>query len=255
MRLLRSLIRDKANPKMLDKRPVNGSMLCMLAQTYVNAVNAGDVPSIRDAWSSVCEAECSRIAQKCILQYENEANELRTRGMPVGCSQLARWHAERKASTMSLFAQCTHTFEAASKDAYSRNIKDRLASVYERLCVDNERTASTTCTELLQKLYADVDTKVSRGEYKEWSKYEKDRLDVRSAYLKQAPDLTSNKRILAEFMETHVSQAASRMTQILTLEVHKVGAEQTAERQREALAAKRDMHALDMQILELKSRV
>ncbi|KAJ1493588.1 guanylate-binding protein [Baffinella frigidus] len=60
MKALRARVFSSANPKLIHGAQLSGPMLFSLAESYVGAVNDGQVPSIKDAWSSVCETECRK---------------------------------------------------------------------------------------------------------------------------------------------------------------------------------------------------
>lgn len=51
--LLRSKILKKVKTKMISGKAVNGSMLIELAESYINALNEGRVPTIQTAWQYV----------------------------------------------------------------------------------------------------------------------------------------------------------------------------------------------------------
>jgi len=50
---LRQKVFKKARPKTLRGQIVSGSMLLELANSYVEALNTGSVPTIESAWDSV----------------------------------------------------------------------------------------------------------------------------------------------------------------------------------------------------------
>lgn len=55
---LRSKIFKKVKPKTLNSRLITGEMLLELCYSYADAINGGDVPSIQNAWTYVCQNEC-----------------------------------------------------------------------------------------------------------------------------------------------------------------------------------------------------
>lgn len=55
---LRRKVINRIKPKTINGRKLNGLMLFNLAQSYVDAINRGAVPSIESSWSYICKNEC-----------------------------------------------------------------------------------------------------------------------------------------------------------------------------------------------------
>lgn len=54
---LRSKIFKRVKPKSLNGKFITGEMLLELCHSYTKAINKGSVPSIKNAWSYVCQNE------------------------------------------------------------------------------------------------------------------------------------------------------------------------------------------------------
>ena len=50
----------RIKPKQMFGRKLNGDMLYNLAQSYVEAINHGAVPSIENSWQYICKDECHK---------------------------------------------------------------------------------------------------------------------------------------------------------------------------------------------------
>jgi hypothetical protein len=50
----------KVKPKMLHGKPISGTMLIELAESYIGAMNSGKVPTIDTAWQNVQKSELER---------------------------------------------------------------------------------------------------------------------------------------------------------------------------------------------------
>ena len=50
----------KVKVKQINGRGVNGNMLVELANSYIGALNDGEVPVIENAWTNVCQFEQQR---------------------------------------------------------------------------------------------------------------------------------------------------------------------------------------------------
>ena len=68
---LRARALKKVRPKSVKGRPINGPMLVQLAQSYIEALNKGQVPTIDLAWDNVQVAEL----QRAFSEAMNEFNE------------------------------------------------------------------------------------------------------------------------------------------------------------------------------------
>lgn len=55
---LRRKVINRIKPKAINGRKLNGLMLYNLAQSYVDAINKGAVPSIESSWTYICKNEC-----------------------------------------------------------------------------------------------------------------------------------------------------------------------------------------------------
>jgi len=55
---LKQNIFGNLQPKMMNNKPLNGSMFAGLLTAYVDAINHGSVPTISSAWDGVTSSEC-----------------------------------------------------------------------------------------------------------------------------------------------------------------------------------------------------
>ncbi len=54
---------------MISGKAVNGSMLIELAESYINALNEGRVPTIQTAWQYVQKSELERAFELALKQF------------------------------------------------------------------------------------------------------------------------------------------------------------------------------------------
>ncbi|KAJ0412475.1 hypothetical protein ATCC90586_005495 [Pythium insidiosum] len=69
---LRRRLFDKAKPKMLYGKVLNGAMLMNLVNSYIEALNSGKAPVISSAWSRVVQAQCEDALHDAITLYKTE---------------------------------------------------------------------------------------------------------------------------------------------------------------------------------------
>ena len=159
------LLKDKmysgAKPKMMHGRPVSGTMLATLAESYATALNSGGVPTISTAWDRVIATQASASAQRALEVYRQHmasivglgADQLRplctaSRGplprchLPLDIHELDTAHAAAKVGALTAFAQggwtesinATTTLCALITDERSMIASLNLRSSYE-FCV------------------------------------------------------------------------------------------------------------------------
>ncbi|TYZ60511.1 hypothetical protein PybrP1_009289 [[Pythium] brassicae (nom. inval.)] len=69
---LRKRLFDRAKPKMLFGKALNGAMYTNLVKSYVEALNSGKAPVISSAWSRVVQAQCDDALADAIALYKAE---------------------------------------------------------------------------------------------------------------------------------------------------------------------------------------
>lgn len=57
MNKLKVKVMSKAKVKQINGHALNGPMLIELANSYIKALNNGEVPVIENAWTNVCHFE------------------------------------------------------------------------------------------------------------------------------------------------------------------------------------------------------
>ena len=67
---MRGKVFKKARAKTLKGQFISGTMLVELANSYVQALNGGQVPTIESAWDSVQASELERGLKESITLYE-----------------------------------------------------------------------------------------------------------------------------------------------------------------------------------------
>ncbi|EQC38513.1 hypothetical protein SDRG_04220 [Saprolegnia diclina VS20] len=65
---------EKASPKSLFGKALNGAMFTNLAKSYIEALNSGKAPVISSAWSRVVQAQCEDAVDDAVEQYKKQMN-------------------------------------------------------------------------------------------------------------------------------------------------------------------------------------
>ena len=75
LNLIRQKILTKCPPKQINGVNLTIRMFCNLTQSYVQAINDGQIPNIQDAWAFILENECIEGYNQCIEVYNNRLRE------------------------------------------------------------------------------------------------------------------------------------------------------------------------------------
>ena len=80
---LRKNIVSQTMPPKNDGAPINGRMLASLAKMYVEAINGGAVPAIKDSWSQLSEGECLAAAEEARTAFKSLTDAADTASLSV----------------------------------------------------------------------------------------------------------------------------------------------------------------------------
>ena len=225
MKALRARVFSSANPKLVHGAQLSGPMLFSLAEEYVGAVNAGQVPSIKDAWSSVCDTECRKQVEARVKAFKAAADLLFETQCPMDGAALADWlQAAEEASHAALAAATASLGDAGL--AGGKELGAALSGLRAWLGRENDRLAAETASALLSALLLPLETRLDAGEYTTpvsahlWGQFERDRTEARAAFLEQAPKVAGSKAALQDRMEELLSRAASRAIRQVLVRVH-----------------------------------
>ncbi|DBA05133.1 TPA: hypothetical protein N0F65_004983 [Lagenidium giganteum] len=72
---MRRRLFERAKPKMLFGKMLNGAMYINLVRSYVEALNSGKAPVISSAWSRVVQAQCEDALHDAIELYKKEITD------------------------------------------------------------------------------------------------------------------------------------------------------------------------------------
>ena len=100
---LRKRVIKRIKPKQMYGRKLNGDMLFNLAQSYVEAINNGAVPSIENSWSYICKDECLKAMQTALQQFESQFYEDYQNNVPMFEYELLEWYKLAKKQALEVF--------------------------------------------------------------------------------------------------------------------------------------------------------
>ncbi|KAG6965418.1 hypothetical protein JG688_00007204 [Phytophthora aleatoria] len=177
---------DSLQPKMLQGKPLNGSMFAGLLQAYVAAINSGGVPVITSAWEGVTASECRKAMSAAAEAFKKSLTAL---DLPLDDEDLleAIKDAEEQAVTQYRAAAIGDSAAKLEADLRKRMEDDKAA------CARNNAAQSKEmCDRLLQVLYAEqIQPKLASasedsGGFADMQQFSREWQDFRDAYLKKA---------------------------------------------------------------------
>ena len=145
---LRSRVMTSADPKTIKSGRVSGYMLVELAQSWVQAVNDGQVPNIEDTWTNVCQAECRKHVAALQTKYAAAQRELRD-SLPLSEAELHAWHREAVDDARKAFSKQTATLQEDMRAAALDSLEALLAGEWEALLAANETQSQEQARNLL----------------------------------------------------------------------------------------------------------
>ncbi|KAL4162890.1 hypothetical protein PRNP1_003422 [Phytophthora ramorum] len=174
-------------PKMLQGKPLNGSMFAGLLQAYVAAINSGGVPVITSAWEGVTASECRKAMAAAADAFKKSLSAL---DLPLDDEDLveAIKDAEEQAVAQYRAAAIGDSAPKLEADLRKRMDDDKAA------CARNNAAQSKEmCDRLLQVLYAEqIQPKLASardddsGGFADMQQFSREWQAFRDAYLKKA---------------------------------------------------------------------
>jgi hypothetical protein len=178
---------ESLKPKMLQGKPLNGSMFAGLLQAYVAAINSGGVPVITSAWEGVTASECRKAMAAAVDAFKKGLAAL---DLPMDDEDLveAIKHAEQQAMAQYRAAAIGDSAAKLEGDLRKRMNDDK--AVCARA---NAAQSKEMCDRLLQVLYAEqIQPKLASasdgdaGGFADMQQFSLEWQAFRDAYLKKA---------------------------------------------------------------------
>ncbi len=164
---LRKKLYGKVRPKEMYGKLVTGPMLVNLARSYVDAINAGGVPTISSAWDRVVEAQCSDAADAAFLAYQTgmraaqsardaPASAVRNGVRVLEHDALYSAHVAALAEAERVYeTETVQTVSEASVKAsrtYKANLREDTRRAWDRVAAANARASKDLCGDLIKRL-------------------------------------------------------------------------------------------------------
>ncbi|OWZ24754.1 Guanylate-binding protein [Phytophthora megakarya] len=198
---------ENLQPKMLQGKPLNGSMFAGLLQAYVAAINSGGVPVITSAWEGVTASECRKTMSSAADSFKKSLAAL---DLPLDDEDLieAIKDAENQAVAQYRAAAIGDSASKLEVDLRKRMEDDKAACARS-----NAAQSKEMCDRLLQVLYAEqIQPKLAAasdndsGGFADMQQFSREWQAFRDAYLKKARG-GAKLECLLTFSETKYAEA------------------------------------------------
>ncbi|KAE9025742.1 hypothetical protein PR003_g11613 [Phytophthora rubi] len=141
---------DSLQPKMLQGKPLNGSMFAGLLQAYVAAINSGGVPVITSAWEGVTASECRKAMSTAADTFKKSLAAL---DLPLDDEDLIEAIKEAEEQAVAQYRAAAIGDSASKLEADLRKRMDDDKALCAR---NNSAQSKEMCDRLLQVLYAEL---------------------------------------------------------------------------------------------------
>ncbi|XP_072406006.1 guanylate-binding protein 3-like [Chiloscyllium punctatum] len=186
---------------------INGRMLAILTQTYVETIDSGKVPCIEDAVTCMAKIENTAAFQNSLTHYQQQMRQ-RVR-MPMETTVLTEKHTQCRNEAIHLFLKSS--FNDQDQEYYKKLLIE-VEQHYFEVCNKNEAVSMETCTKLLETLSSEIKEKLQKGSYTctgGYEQYENDRKKMIEKFHVTPGKGNKAEEALNSFMKSKTSEADS----------------------------------------------
>ncbi|GCC21636.1 hypothetical protein chiPu_0020111 [Chiloscyllium punctatum] len=186
---------------------INGRMLAILTQTYVETIDSGKVPCIEDAVTCMAKIENTAAFQNSLTHYQQQMRQ-RVR-MPMETTVLTEKHTQCRNEAVHLFLKSS--FNDQDQEYYKKLLIE-VEQHYFEVCNKNEAVSMETCTKLLETLSSEIKEKLQKGSYTctgGYEQYENDRKKMIEKFHVTPGKGNKAEEALNSFMKSKTSEADS----------------------------------------------
>ncbi|OQR87765.1 guanylate-binding protein [Achlya hypogyna] len=180
---LKQSIFGNLQPKMLNNKPLNGSMFAGLLVAYVDAINNGSVPTISSAWDGVTATECKKAMKSATEAFRVSLSLLE---MPLDPDDLSKALKDAEVAAVAQYKRQAMGDAAAKYEAeLLEKIEEEKATVRKQ----NRAVSKDTCDRLLQTLFSElIQPRFSdeKNSYEDMQDFAREWVKFRERYLEQA---------------------------------------------------------------------
>ncbi|XP_036435543.1 guanylate-binding protein 1-like [Colossoma macropomum] len=142
-------------------RGVTGRMLATLAQTYVEAISSGQVPSLDNAVESLAQIHNSRAITEAVEFYHCEMTK-KVQFPTETQQELSDIHAGVEKEAISIFIK--GSFNDQNQE-YQNELVKRLSKEYEELVKQNMEESRKACRSIISRVFGSLEEAVKEDTY------------------------------------------------------------------------------------------
>ncbi|XP_005385157.1 PREDICTED: guanylate-binding protein 5 [Chinchilla lanigera] len=140
---------------------VNGPCLESLTQTYVDAINRGDLPCVGNSVLALVQTENSAAVQKALAHYDQQMGQKVQ--LPTDTLQeLLDLHRACEREAMEIFIKNSFKDE---DQTFQKELQTLLGAKQNDICERNKEASSERCSALLQDIFGPLEEEVRQGIY------------------------------------------------------------------------------------------
>ena len=202
---LRRKVINRIRPKMIHGRKLNGLMLFNLAQSYVEAINKGAVPSIESSWAYICKNECLKALQESYEAFERDFYENFQAHVPMAQDEIKDLYREAKQKGLAIFEKAA---VGEVRDEYLNQLRAKMRAKLEHLSNENEKSAETACMLFLQQSYEPIEMRLRDMGYESVEELSLEIKGFLTFFMSEGPKGPHRGEIAQEFCYKALSEGA-----------------------------------------------
>lgn len=198
MQLLRNKVFKRIRPKQLNGRSLTGLMFVELCQAYTESINAGSVPNIENAWSSLCKNENLRAIKQAVASYESQMDKGMYKDADrkecIEYRQLKQLNKQVTQSVTQTFKQSAfgELIEAAQAKI-EKEIEEKWQAIKARFARDYQKQLK----QQIQALVTPIESKIRMNQFKTPQDLMQDMNQLKQDFASAAPESGCKDRELA----------------------------------------------------------
>ncbi|KAM5256393.1 guanylate-binding protein 5-like [Ctenodactylus gundi] len=196
---------------------VNGPCLESLVQTYVDAINSGDLPCIENAVLALTQKENSAAVKKAMALYDQMMGQ-KVQLPTETLQELLDLHRACETEAMEVFKKNSFKDEGQT---FQEELQTLLNTKWDGLCEQNEKVSSERCAVLLQEVFSPLEEELEKGIYSKpggHNLFLQKMEELKAKYYQQPRKGTQAGEVLQEYLQSKesVSDSILQADQALT---------------------------------------
>ncbi|KAM5256396.1 guanylate-binding protein 5-like [Ctenodactylus gundi] len=140
---------------------VNGPRLESLVQTFVDAINNGDLPCLENSVLALAQRENSAAVQKAMVHYDQQMGQ-KVQLPTETLQELLDLHRACEREAVEVFQKNSFKDEG---QRFQKELQTLLDAKQDDICKQNEKASSKHCAELLQDIFDPLEKELKQGIY------------------------------------------------------------------------------------------